>query len=162
LVTLAHRGRRPIVVTSLAAFLFFLFSGLGAFTSYLYIHADSAFSLTVYIVLVALLLVIFYLSGSLQPRIAEPVLATSAQPPALSTPPAPPAPALKELTAGYGVTNREIKVLELLIEGKSTTEIAEAMAITDKSVRNYVSSLMSKTASSSRGKLVARFTGRAS
>jgi DNA-binding NarL/FixJ family response regulator len=75
-------------------------------------------------------------------------------------PPAPNMPALEDLTAGYGVTNREIEVLRFLIEGKNTAEIAEAMSITDKSVRNYVSSLLSKTASSSRGKMVARFAYR--
>jgi DNA-binding CsgD family transcriptional regulator len=153
LVKLAGRSRRPVAVTSFAACLFFLFSGAGAFTSYFYIHADSAFSLTVYIGLVALLLVIFYLSGSLKPRNRN---AESAQ----TQPPVPDAPALEELTAGYGITNRELKVLQLLIEGKNTAEIAQDMTITDKSVRNYVSSIMSKTASSSRVEIVARFTNR--
>jgi DNA-binding CsgD family transcriptional regulator len=149
LVALAGRSRRPRAVAALAASLFFLFSGLGAFTSYLYIHADSTFSLTVYIVLAALLLAIFSLSGSLQPRTPVPV----PEPPSPAN-----APTLKELTVRYGVTNRELKVLQLLIEGKSTTEIAETMTITDKSVRNYVSSLMAKTDSSSRVHMIARFT----
>jgi DNA-binding CsgD family transcriptional regulator len=148
LVPLAGRSRRPIVVTSLAAFLLFSFSGLGAFTSRFYFYADSAFPLTVYIVLVALLLLIFYLSGSLQPRTAE-TAAESLPPDALT---------LEELTASYDITHRETEVLRLLIEGKSTAEIAEAMSITDKSVRNYISSLMSKTKSNTRGKMIAKLT----
>jgi DNA-binding CsgD family transcriptional regulator len=76
--------------------------------------------------------------------------------------PAPALPSLEELTVDYGITNREMEVLRLLVKGKNTVEIAEIMGITDKSVRNYISSLLSKTYSTSRGNMIAKFAGKIS
>jgi DNA-binding NarL/FixJ family response regulator len=129
-----------------------LFCGIGGFmTPFIISGMGFQMIVIVYSLMVALLAALAFSQYTLwQPK------------PVPEQPPIPPAPTLEELTAGHGITNRELKVLELLIEGKNTAEIAEAMAITDKSVRNYVSSLMSKTTYSSRGKMVAHFTGRAS
>jgi DNA-binding NarL/FixJ family response regulator len=51
----------------------------------------------------------------------------------------PPDPALR-----FGLTNREREVLSHLVEGKSNREIAEALVITEQSVKNHVSSVLSK------------------
>jgi LuxR family transcriptional regulator of spore coat protein len=149
LVALARRSRHPIAVTTLAAFLLFSFSGLGAFTSRFYFYADSALSLSVYIGLVALLLVIFYLSGNLQPRVS---------PLAPEHPPVSGVPTLASLIKTYGITNRESEVLRLLLDAKSTSDIAAEMVVTEKTVQNYVGSLLSKTGSKSRGEMIAKFS----
>jgi DNA-binding CsgD family transcriptional regulator len=147
LVALARRSRCPIAVTSLSAFLLFAFSGVGAFTSRLYFHADSALSLTVYIGLVALLLVIFYLSGNLQPRSPAPASGST---------PASGMPMLESLINMYGITNRESEVLRLLLDAKNTSDIAAEMVLTEKTVQNYVGSLLAKTDSKSRGEMIAK------
>ena len=51
----------------------------------------------------------------------------------------PPDPALR-----FGLTNREREVLSHLVEGQSNREIAEALVITEQSVKNHVSSVLSK------------------
>jgi DNA-binding CsgD family transcriptional regulator len=65
---------------------------------------------------------------------------------------------LETLIETYGLTKRETEVLQFLIEGKSTSEIAGVMSITVRSVQNYVNVLMSKTGTNSRGKMIAMFT----
>jgi DNA-binding CsgD family transcriptional regulator len=152
IISIASRAKHRLFAICVTGMVYPLFCGIGGFMTPPIIN-DMGFQMMVivYSLMVVLLAALSFSQYTLwQPE------------PAPKQPPAPRTPSLGELIAGYGITNREIKVLELLIEGKSTAEIAKVMAITDKSVRNYVSSLMAKTASSSRGKLVARFTGRAS
>jgi len=147
LVTIAHKSRRPVAITTLNAFLFFFFSGAGAFTSGVYIYTDSIVSLAAYVGVSVLLLAAFYLSGGLQPGHVDPAPEEAAA-----------RKSLEEMAKGYGVTNREAEVLWLLIDGKSTDEIAEAMSITKNSVQNYISSLFAKTGIKSRAGLIARFS----
>ena len=64
---------------------------------------------------------------------------------------------LGDMIASYGITAREAETLRLLMSGKSTRQIAEAMFITEKTVQNYVNSLLSKTGANSRIKLVSLF-----
>lgn len=42
------------------------------------------------------------------------------------------------------LTKREKEVFELLIQNKSTTEIAESLKISEKTVRNHISNAMQK------------------
>ena len=42
------------------------------------------------------------------------------------------------------LTKREREVFELLIKNKSTSEIAEILKISDKTVRNHISNAMQK------------------
>ena len=65
---------------------------------------------------------------------------------------------LSDIIKNYGITSREAEVLRLLIDGKSTDEIAETMAITKNSVQNYISSLFAKTGIRSRTGLIAKFS----
>lgn len=48
------------------------------------------------------------------------------------------------------LTNRELKILALISEGKSNKEIAKEIYLSEKTVRNYVSSILSKLNLSSR------------
>jgi len=66
-------------------------------------------------------------------------------------------PPLEGLTDSYSLTNREVEVLRLLLEGEPTSEIARVMFITEKTVRKYVSSMLSKTGTKTRMELVTRF-----
>ena len=42
------------------------------------------------------------------------------------------------------LTKREREVFELLIDGKSTIEIAQTLGISEKTVRNHISNAMQK------------------
>jgi len=66
-------------------------------------------------------------------------------------------PPIESLIDSYELTSREEDVLRSLLDGESTSEIAGAMTITEKSVRKYVSSILSKTGTKTRTELVSRF-----
>jgi len=42
------------------------------------------------------------------------------------------------------LTNREVEVLRLLAEDRNNAEIAEILVVSDKTVRNYISTLLDK------------------
>jgi len=142
LVSIAGRGKYPALITSSAAFIFFLFSGIGAFTSNKYFRDDGAFSLTVFIGLSVLLLIVFYFSGSFQPSAAEQNRLAVYD---------------KKLLDNYGFTNREKEVLQFLLNGFSTADIAEKMTVTEKTVYKYISALLSKTGKPSRASMLVMF-----
>jgi two-component system, NarL family, response regulator DevR len=50
----------------------------------------------------------------------------------------------------HALTDREIEVLKLLAEGKSNAQIGEALVVSDKTVRNYISSILDKLKVSNR------------
>ncbi len=53
------------------------------------------------------------------------------------------------------LTHQEMRILALIAEGKSNREIAEAIFLSEKTVRNYVSSILSKLNLSSRAEAAA-------
>lgn len=53
------------------------------------------------------------------------------------------------------LTNQEIKILALLSEGKTNKEIASDVFLSEKTVRNYVSSILSKLSLSTRAEAAA-------
>jgi len=57
-----------------------------------------------------------------------------------------------------GLTRRELEVLRLLVSGTSNRAIAQQLAVSDKTVRNYVSSLYRKLGIESRGQLIRNAT----
>jgi DNA-binding NarL/FixJ family response regulator len=54
-----------------------------------------------------------------------------------------------------GLTDQELRVLVLLTEGKSNKEIGRALALGEKTARNYVSNILSKLSLSSRAEAAA-------
>jgi DNA-binding CsgD family transcriptional regulator len=60
----------------------------------------------------------------------------------------------KETFARYRFTERETEVLFLLIGGLSSSDIAARLFISEKTVRNHVSNMLSKTDCASRGDLI--------
>ncbi len=50
----------------------------------------------------------------------------------------------KEQNAKPILTNREREVFELLVQDKTTKEIAELLFISEKTVRNHISNVMQK------------------
>jgi two-component system, NarL family, response regulator DevR len=48
------------------------------------------------------------------------------------------------------LTDREVEVLKMVSEGKSNTLIAEALVVSDKTVRNYISTILTKLSTSNR------------
>ena len=55
------------------------------------------------------------------------------------------------------LTNREIEVIELISQGKSTKEIADMLSITTGTVRNYVSIILDKLDVSNRIEAISKF-----
>ncbi len=55
------------------------------------------------------------------------------------------------------LTNREIEVIELIAQGKSTKQISEELSITSGTVRNYVSIILEKLNVSNRIEAISKF-----
>ena len=58
-------------------------------------------------------------------------------------------------TIGHDLTDREYDVLELMIKGLNNREIGEELVISSSTVKNHVSSILSKMGTSSRTQAVA-------
>ena len=66
-----------------------------------------------------------------------------------SPPPTPPAPASKEaparaVAAQFDLTEREIEVLQLIATGATNREIAEQLVVSEGTVKNHVSNILSR------------------
>jgi len=149
MTAIVHRSRRPALEAPLTGFLFFLFSGVGAFSSVVFINADVFVTLSAYAVLAMCLLFVLYLSGGLRAvSLAGPEPEAYAQNKTLA-----------ELVADYGFTAREAEALHLLLADKNTSEIAEAMSVVEGTVYKYISAMIAKTGSKTRIDLIAKFSG---
>lgn len=149
LTSLARRGRDPMNVITAGTSLYLLFLGVGAFTSNLYFQADSTIALGVFIGVVAVLLVIFYLSGNLHAK------SPMTNPESLS---GQSAEMLESRIKSYGLTKRESEVLRYLLDGQSTSAIAEKMVVTENTVQKYIGAMMGKCDTKSRSELITKFT----
>ncbi|MDL2284997.1 helix-turn-helix transcriptional regulator [Oxalobacter sp. OttesenSCG-928-P03] len=71
----------------------------------------------------------------------------------------PAAPALKlaSFTGAYRLSARETDVMQLLLQGSSTPEMAETLSISENTVKVYVSRILKKTATANRHQFVAFF-----
>ncbi|HEY4608770.1 MAG TPA: helix-turn-helix transcriptional regulator [Ilumatobacteraceae bacterium] len=56
----------------------------------------------------------------------------------------------------YGLTDRERRVIELVAQGLSTTDIGQRLHLSAYTVQDHLKSIFDKTGASSRGELVAR------
>ena len=112
--------------------------------SLIFTNISILFLALIYLALLIALFVVFFFQGKLTP--AE--IADAGPPPDAS---------FEEMTQGYGFTRREAEVLKLLLAGQDTSDIAQTMVVTEKTVQNYVSALLSKTGAKSRLKLIAIF-----
>lgn len=149
LITLARRGRNPIIIISACTSLYFLFLSVGAFTSSLYFQADSMIALSVFIGLVAVLLLIFYLSGHLHQKAALPgqesLYGQNNE-------------MIESRMKSFSLTKRESEVLLYLLDGQSTHAIAGKMFVTENTVQKYIGNMMAKCDTKSRTELITKFT----
>ena len=75
----------------------------------------------------------------LQPSVARKILGRLRSPAPVTPPPLP------EPGTGEGLSDRELAVLRLLGQGAPNREIAHALALTEGTVKNYVSAILAKT-----------------
>ena len=54
------------------------------------------------------------------------------------------------------LTDRELEVLQLIATGRSNTEIARALVVSDKTVRNHVSNIFAKLGVPDRAQAIVR------
>ncbi len=65
-------------------------------------------------------------------------------------------------TQQWSLTPRQIRVLEVLVQGKSNKEIANALACAENTVELHVTQLLKRAKASSRAELIARFWSKVS
>jgi DNA-binding CsgD family transcriptional regulator len=70
--------------------------------------------------------------------------------------PAPRSTVAPLVAAGYGITERERDILELILRGYSTAEIATTLFISPYTVKDHLKSIFEKTSTRTRGELVSR------
>lgn len=57
---------------------------------------------------------------------------------------------------GLGLTERESEILSLMVDGRRNTEIARALVLSDKTVRNHITNIFTKLGVTDRAAAVAR------
>ena len=67
--------------------------------------------------------------------------------------------ALREASRRYHITRRENEVLQLLVQGAATGEIASALSIQETTVQDHIKNIAAKTNSRSRTEIVAKILG---
>ncbi len=77
--------------------------------------------------------------GTLTPEAVKSLIQASTRPPQI----------------GYDLTDRELEVLELMVKGITNKEIGDVLFISPSTVKNHVSSILSKLSASSRTQAVA-------
>jgi DNA-binding NarL/FixJ family response regulator len=68
----------------------------------------------------------------------------------------PQGPRLETRSNPAGLTNRQVEVLGLMVEGLSNGEIADRLYITKKTTEHHVSAVMAKLGATTRAKAIAR------
>ena len=85
-----------------------------------------------------------------------PLISSSARRVAVIVEPAHPARIAPLLMAAYGLTGREQEVTRLVLQGNSTTEIAQGLRMSTGTVQQHLKSVFDKTGVRSRRDLVGR------
>lgn len=71
------------------------------------------------------------------------------------------APGPQRSTGDFGLTRREAEVMEALVAGKSNRAIAEALYLSEKTVKNHLNRIYGKLEASNRGEAIAIWLGAA-
>lgn len=61
----------------------------------------------------------------------------------------------------YGLSSREVEVMELIASGMSNQQIAATCFISEKTVKNHINRIFTKLHSGSRSEAIARWLGTA-
>jgi DNA-binding CsgD family transcriptional regulator len=62
---------------------------------------------------------------------------------------------LSDLVQAYGISNRELEIIELILKGKSNKEIEDMLFISFSTVKNHIYNIYQKMGINSRGQLMA-------
>ena len=139
-VELAPLSSRPDLVASAGRGVRYFFAGLAIIiTSQFYETVPLTVLVIAYIVLEILLFAVFFFMGQLQvskAQMPEAKLADYAQ---------------------YNLTERETEVLTMLVQGKSTSDIATELYVSEHTVRTHISNLLAKTNTKNRVELIRNF-----
>ena len=66
---------------------------------------------------------------------------------------------MREAARRYGISRRELEVLNLLVQGAATGEIAAQLHIAETTVQDHIKSIAAKTSARSRTEIVAKVLG---
>lgn len=84
--------------------------------------------------------------------------APAAEPPAAVSAPAPPAVGA-DVVRRHRLSRREVEICSLLVEGASNADIAAALFIEEKTVKNHINRIFAKLGASSRSEAIATCLG---
>lgn len=70
-------------------------------------------------------------------------------------------PGAKPNRPQYGLSSREVEVMELIASGMSNQQIAATCFISEKTVKNHINRIFTKLHSASRSEAIARWLGTA-
>ena len=137
---LAPLSKKPVLVASAGRSVRYFFAGLTIIiTSQFYETVPLAVLVIAYIVLEIMLFAVFFFMGQLQVSKRR---KSEAEPIDYSQ---------------YHLTEREAEVLVMLVQGKSTSDIATELYVSEHTIRTHISNLLAKTDSKNRVELIRHF-----
>ncbi len=136
---IAPSVENPMLWAGMGRTVRFLFIAIGAlFSEALFTTLSINFIIAVYIILSVILLVLFYISGSLT---MEAPRASASESPKTE---------MVDKAKCFALTKREIDVLIYLLDNLQTREIAEFLCITEHTVKFHISNIFDKTGAKNR------------
>jgi len=150
-IAMAEDTRTPAFWASAGRGVKYLAGGIFALLgSIIYSQFNPMILTLIYLVLLTILFIVLFFQGRLTPNEISEKAANEPLIPNMDSP--------ESLMKEYGFTKRETEVLHLLLKGYSTPAIAEKMAVTEKTVYNYVGALLSKTDTQCRAAMLVLFS----
>ena len=120
----------------------YFFAGLAIiFSGQLFESASMTALIVTYVIFVALLFTVFFFMGQLHIPSQRQLKKRNAD-------------YLEELTKKYALTTRETEILALLVKGEAISDIAAQLFLSEKTIRNYIGKLVTKTGTLSRADLI--------
>lgn len=146
---LGRRGKYPYTVAALGFAAYFLFQILGIPVANLIALLGKDGGLVLYLSLFMLSVpLIMFFFHMLKTSHAGAALPQTEQ--ASSTP-------RQDSIQSYGLTRREAEILQLVLQGRLSREIAEALFVSESTVNWHVGNILKKTGVESRAKLIERY-----